>query len=152
MTVRSVLLLSGAILAMAGARPLRAQTDTTLVRALSAVLADSLLGGRISTKPIIWIEAKTPFELATARSVANHPRLRGPVRDPDHLVWVRLARVEREADTTSVVVEFGQTYADSGTFTFWREQWAFLFIPAPSGWQFVRKQFLRHGDGGPVRG
>lgn len=152
MRSRIILFVAAAACILAGTRPLHAQTDTTLVGAVSTVLADSLLGGRISTRPIIWIEAKTPFELAIARSLADHPRLRGPVRDPAHLMWVRIARVEREADTTSVVVEFGQDSGGSGMFTFWREQWAFLFTPAPSGWQFVRKRFLLHGDGGPVRG
>lgn len=150
---RRRLAIAGAFVALIAAPPLRAQAvaDTTLAGAVATVLADSLLG-RISNEPIIWREGSGPIDLEVATALRTHPRLRGPVRDPRHAVWMGIHHVAKQGDTTWVVVQFGQRYRDTGFLTLFIEDRAYLFTRAAAGWRFVRSQFLRHVDGGPVRG
>lgn len=152
---RRRLAMAAAFVALVAGAPLRAQapapSDTTLAGAVAAVLADSLLD-RISDGPIVWRESSGPIDLEVANALRTHPRLRGAVRDPRHAVWMGIHHVAERGDTTCVVVQFGQRYRDTGFLTLFIEDRAYLFTRAAAGWRFVRSQFLRHADGGPVRG
>jgi len=138
---------------LAAARPLAAQAaaDTTLAGAVATVLADSLLG-RLTDGPIIWRESSGSIDAAVSEVLRMHPKFRGPVRDPRHTPWIEVRQVAEQGDTTRVVVEFGQQYRDTGFLTFFTEERAYLFLREEKGWRLVRSQFLRHADGGPVRG
>jgi hypothetical protein len=145
--------LAGVLLALAAARPLRSQAaaDTTLAGAVAAVLADSLLD-HLTRGPIVWRESSGSIDEPVANALRTHPKFRGPVRDPRHALWIGIRQVAEQGDTTWVVVEFGQQYRDTGFLTLFIEERAYLFLREEKGWRFVRSQFLRHADGGPVRG
>lgn len=145
--------LAPVVCALAAARPLQAQAaaDTTLAGAVATVLADSLLD-RLSRDPIVWRESSGPIDAEVFEALRAHPKLRGPVRDPRHALWIGVRQVGEQGDTTWVVVEFGQHYRDTGFLTFFVEERAYLFLREEKGWRFVRSQFIRHSDGGPVRG
>ena len=152
---RRRLAMASAVAAMAAASPLRAQapaaSDTTLAGAVATVLADSLLD-RITHDPIIWRGDSGPIDLEVANALRTHPKLRGPVRDPRHAMQVGIQQVAEQGDTTWVLVQFEQQYSDTGDFTFFIEERAYLFTRAATGWRFARSEFVRHADGGPVRG
>jgi hypothetical protein len=153
MARRVVIAIATALAASAAARPLPAQAaaDTTLAGAVATVLADSLLD-RLTHGPIIWRESSGPIDAPVANALRTHPKFRGPVRDPRHTMWIGIHHVAEQGDTTWVVVQFGQDYGGSGFLTLFIEDRAYLFTRAGAGWRFVRSQFLRHADGGPVRG
>jgi len=140
-------------LGMAAVRPLHAQAapDTTLASAVATVLADSLLD-RLTSGPLLWQPNTGWIDLAVANALRTHPKFRGPVRDPRHMLWVGIRHVEEHGDTARVIVESGQQYRDTGTFTFYVDSRAYLFIRAKEGWRFVRSRYLEHADGGFVRG
>jgi|GEM_PF-2742202 hypothetical protein len=142
-----------ALFALTAARPVRAQAaaDTTLAGAVATVLADSLLD-RLTDGPIVWRESSGSIDDAVANALRTHPKLRGPVRDPRHMMWIGIQHVAEQGDTTWVVVQFGQDYGGSGFLTLFIEDRAYLFTRTGGRWRFVRSQFLRHADGGPVRG
>jgi len=142
-----------ALLALPMTRPLAAQaaTDTTLAGAVATVLADSLLD-RLTDGPIVWRESSGSIDAPVSEALRMHPKFRGPVRDPRHALWIGIPQVAEQGDTTWVVVKFGQEASDTGDFTFFIEERAYLFLREDKGWRFVRSQFLRHADGGTVRG
>jgi len=145
--------LAGALCALYTAAPLCAQAgaDTTLAGAVATVLADSLLD-HLTSGPIVWRESSGPLSLEVGNALRTHRKLGGPVRDPRHALWLGVRQVTEQGDTAWVVVEFEQQYADTGSLTFFTEERAYLFARASEGWRFVRSQFIRHADGGPVRG
>jgi hypothetical protein len=152
MARRVVIGIASALVALTAARPLPAQAaaDTTLAGAVATVLADSLLD-RLTDDPIIWRESSGPIDAPVAHALRTHPKFRGPVRDPRHTMWMGIQHVAEQDDTTWVVVQFGQDFGGSGL-TLYIEDRAYLFTRTGAGWRFVRSQFLRHADGGPVRG
>lgn len=115
------------------------------------MLADSLLD-RLTDGPILWQESSGSIDAPVANALRLHPKFRGPVRDPRHTMWMGIHHVAEEGDTTWVVVQFGQDYARTGFLTLFIEERAYLFTRADAGWRFVRSRFLRHADGGAVRG
>lgn len=107
---------------LAAARPLQAQAagDTTLAGAVATVLADSLLD-RLTRGPIVWRESSGPIDPEVFEALRTHPKLRGPVRDPRHALWIGVRQVGEQGDTTWVVVEFDRHYRDIGFLTFFIE-------------------------------
>jgi hypothetical protein len=143
--------LAGAVCTAAPPLPAQAAADTTLAGAVATVLADSLLH-RLADGPIIWRENTGSIDAAVASALRTHPKFRGPVRDPRRTMWTGISQVAERGDTTWVVVESGRDYGGSGELTFFVDERAYLFTRAGGGWRFVRSKFLRHLDGGSVRG
>jgi hypothetical protein len=147
------LVVSATFCAAAAHRPLTAQAagDTTgLAQAAALAITDSALVRLGET--VLWEHSGTPLDSAVARIVTRTSRVGAPVADSTFAVWIGLGRELVGTDTATLIVETHQQYARTGTFTFWTEQNAYDFQRVARGWRFVRKRFLRHGDGGPVRG
>jgi hypothetical protein len=148
--------------ALAAPRRAAAQTgaDTTeLAPAVAALLADSLLDRMTNDKPIVWDHSsRAPdfgaLNAAVAGLLRMHPRLRGPVADRFHTMWIYIRQASASGDSARVEVEFGQDYGGGGELTFWTERRAYFFAreAKKTGWRFVRSLFIEHADGGPVRG
>ena len=152
---RPLAALAGVIFALVGARPLPAQTDkdtSELARAVATVLADSMLSSWAKKEPLVWRYSHLPLDSAVARILGGHPRFQAPVTDSAHAVWVGIGNVEMGADTARVTVRREQDYGGSGPLTFWMDSTPYVFERVRDGWRFIRREFTRHADGGPVRG
>jgi hypothetical protein len=154
---RLLIALIAAFFALSAAQPLPAQTaaDTLeLAQAVAPVLVDSLVGRVSAGEPIVWLDSRSALNTAVGGILGGHPRLRGPLPDPAHTMWMMINRVTTSGDTARVVVEFGQDYADCGEFTFWTERRAYFFAreAKKTVWRFVGSRFIEHADGGWVRG
>lgn len=148
---------AGAILALAEAPPLRAQTvaDTPeLARAVASVIADSVLArGRM--EPVVWRHSHLPLDSAVARLLADDPHFRAPAADSAHTMWMAIREVAHEADAAVVTFEIGQDGKSKGETelpTSWTEMRGYVFERAGTGWRFVQTDFVRNLDAGPVRG
>lgn len=142
-----------AICALAMARPLRAQTpaaDPELARAVAAALADSMLSRGGGRHPRVWRPSALPLDSAVARALAGHPSFRGLV--DGRTIGMGIVGVTQQGDTARVEVEQEQDYGGDGPLTFWQERRMYVFVRAGAGWRFAGTEFIRHADGGPVRG
>jgi hypothetical protein len=156
MTFRPPLMIIGAvILALGAARPARAQSqpDTAgLVRAVASIVADSVIP-RVSKGPVYILTPATPFDSAIAAILRTAP---GTVTfgtgRPRAYEWVGTRGYTVQGDTVSVLVEVGMTAPGSGPIDTYIEENLHLFVRDTGGWRYIRRQFVRGMDLGPVRG
>lgn len=142
-----------AICALAMARPLPAQTpaaDPELAREVAAVLADSMLSRGGGRHPRVWLPSALPLSSAVARVLAGHPSFRGPVNG--RTIGMGIVGATQQGDTARVEIQQEQDLGGDEFPTFWQERTMYVFVRAGTGWRFVRTEFIRHADGGPVRG
>lgn len=138
-----------------GTAPARAQAapDTAgLVRAVGAVLADSVIPRLVLRDPVYLLPPETPFDSAAA---ALLDPVRGVKRGdlPESGGAMGTRGFTLHGDTATVVVESRSWIPPSkGLITMYVETHHYLFVPGPSGWRFVRRQFIRGADLGAVRG
>lgn len=149
-----ILLLAAALLAL-GAAPARAQAapDTAgLARAVGAVLADSVIPRLVLRDPVYLLPPETPFDSAAA---ALLDPVRGVKRGdlPESGEAIGTRGFTLHGDTATVAVESRSWVPPSkGLITLYVETNHYLFVPGPSGWRFVRRQFIQGADFGAVRG
>lgn len=154
--LRTWLGMTGAALALGAAPSVRAQAapDTAaLVRAVGAVLADSVvprLGDR-APNYVMW--STTPFDSAVAAVLLAVPGLRPPPdRYPAAYERVGTRGFVMEGDTAVVRVE-AASHADSrGDITTYIETYRYRFVRDGRGWRYLRRDFVGGADAGPVRG
>lgn len=155
MKLRIFLVIAIAMAGLAVARPAHAQPDTsTLAPAVGAWLADSLLNRMPDDRPFYITTPTTPFDsvVAVGMQASHRAEPVGARRTPKH-EWVATRGFTLLGDTAAVLVEMGTTSPDEGhAIDTYIEQHLYLFIPAGSGWKFVRRRFVRGMDLGPVRG
>lgn len=146
-----------AILALGGARTAgaQAQPDTAaLVRAVTSVLADSVMPRLVRSDPLFVATPAAAFDSATAAILRAVPGARTfpPDRPPSYW-WIGTRGFTMQGDTAAVMVEMGsKAPSDGRAIDTYIEQNLFLFVPEGSGWRYVRRQFVRGMDLGPVRG
>jgi hypothetical protein len=150
MTVAAILVLGGARRASAQAQP-----DTAgLVRAVTSVLADSVMPRLMRGEPLFVAAPAAAFDSATAAILLGVPGARpfGPERLPQY-GWIGTRGFTMHGDTAAVMVERGsKAPSDGRAIDTYIEQNLFLFVPDASGWRYVGRQFVRGMDLGPVRG
>jgi hypothetical protein len=146
-----------AILVLGGARTAsaQAQPDTAgLVRAVTSVLADSVMPRLMRSEPLFVATPAAAFDSATAAILRGVPGARtfGPDRLPQY-GWIGTRGFTMQGDTAAVMVEMGsKAPSDGRAIDTYIEQNLFLFVPDASGWRYVRRRFVRGMDLGPVRG
>jgi hypothetical protein len=69
----------------------------------------------------------------------------------DTAQWIVTRGAEMRGDTAAVLVEVGTTRRPGGLHTY-IETNRYLFIRTPSGWKFIRREFVSGADIGEVRG
>ena len=155
---RDLLGMAGAaILVVAGAptASAQAQPDTAgLVRAVTSVLADSVMPRLTRGDALFVATPATAFDSATATILRGVPGARafGPDRLPQY-AWVGTRGFTMQGDTAAVMVEWGsKAPSDGRAIDTYIEQNLYLFIPDGAGWRYVRRRFVRGMDLGPVRG
>jgi hypothetical protein len=159
MKPRMLLVVAGAaILASGGARTAgaQAQPDTTgLARAAGTFVADSVLPRVSSSGPVYLSEPTSAFDSAVAATIrqvspraATFPsRARLPAYD-----WMGTRGYSLRGDSVAVMVEIGTHDDAHDPITTYIEENLYLFVRDGRGWRFVRREFVRGMDLGPVRG
>jgi hypothetical protein len=158
MKLRITLLLMPAIamLALGAVRTASAQAQPDpdgLAAAAAAIVAESVLPRLGGCDPVYIRTPETPFDSAVAallRAVPDTRTFGGP--GPESYVWVGTRGYTLQGDTASVLVEFGTRVPPDGGIDTYTEHNRYLFVRAASGWRFVRREFVRGMDAGPVRG
>jgi hypothetical protein len=141
--------------------------DTTeLADAVARVIGDSLLprlrsGSRSLLPhqhrgdPMFVAKATTDFDARVVRTLQEVHRLPFLKAQADTALWVGTRGATVRGDTAAVLVEVGtrrrpapanfpiHTYVETSRY---------LFVRAPRGWRFVRREFVRGADIGSVRG
>jgi hypothetical protein len=157
MKLRITLLVAAvAMLAPGGPRTASAQAQPDpagLVDAVGAIVTDSVIS-RVRGCDLVYIGTpETPFDSAVAtllRAVPDTRTFGAP--GPESYVWVGTRGYTLQADTASVLVEFGTRVPPDGGIDTYIEHNRYVFVRAGSGWRFVRREFVRGMDAGPVRG
>ncbi|HEY0015219.1 MAG TPA: hypothetical protein VGC13_02830 [Longimicrobium sp.] len=157
MKLRIMLLTAAvALLAPGGARTASAQAQPDpdgLAAAVGAIVADSVLPRLGGCDPVYIRTPETPFDSAVAALLRTEPDTRafGASR-PEAYEWVGTRGYTLQGDTASVLVEVGARTPPNGGIDTYIEENRYLFIRAGGGWRFVRREFVRGMDLGPVRG
>lgn len=152
-----LVIIGAAILVLGGARTVSAQArpDTAgLMHAVTSVLADSVMPRLGRREPLFVATPATAFDSATAVILRAVPGARtfGPERPPAY-GWIGTRGFTMRGDTAAVMVEVGsKAPSDGRAIDTYIEQNLYLFVPDASGWRYVRRQFVRGMDLGPVRG
>ncbi|HEX6373967.1 MAG TPA: alpha/beta hydrolase-fold protein [Longimicrobium sp.] len=143
MKLRIILVIAGAMLNAAVARTAQAQPDTrTLAPAIGRWLADSLLDRMADDSPFYINTPTTPFDSVVAAGMqASHRTEPAGAPRPAQHEWVATHGFTLRGDTAAVAVEMGTTKPGEGgaAATTYVEQHLYLFVPAGSGWRFVRR-------------
>jgi hypothetical protein len=146
---------AAAVLVLGTAPAARAQAapDTAgLARAVGALLVDSVVP-RLSRDHGVYLrDPATPFDSAVAAVLREVPGVKGSGARPDTVEWIGTLGFTLRGDTAAVLVEVGTSAPGEGPIDTYVEHNAFLFVPGPSGWRFVRREFVQGADFGPVRG
>lgn len=157
MKLRIMLLMAAvAMLAPGGVRTASAQAQPDpdgLVGAVGAFVTDSVISRVGGCGPVYIRTPETPFDSAVAAILRTAPDTRtfGASR-PEAYEWVGTLGYTMRGDTASVLVEVGDRTPPNGGIDTYIEQNRYLFVRAGSGWRFVRREFVRGLDLGPVRG
>lgn len=150
-----ILLVIAALLALAPARAAvaQAQPDTAgLARAVATVLADSLIPRISDRSPVYLMEVDAAFDFAVRALLKSAPGVNPAPRPSRFGEWVGTRGFTMRGDTAAVLVEFGTAQPTRGPIDTYIEHNEYLFVPGPSGWRFVRREFVRGMDLGGVRG
>lgn len=126
-----------------------------LAAAVGAFLADSLITRKSSDEPMYISAPGTAFDSAVAAILRTVPRVRTfEARRPAGYVWIATRGLTMRGDTAAVMVEMGVRHPPDGSIIdTYIEQNLYFFVPgAAAGWRFVRREFVRGMDLGPVRG
>jgi len=133
----------------------QAQPDADgLARAVASVIADALTACRGGCRSTFIPEPRTAFDSAVAVIRHAHPRAVpfGPQRPPSY-GWIGTRGFTMRGDTAAVLVEAGsKAPSDGRAIDTYIEENLYLFIPDGAGWRFLRREFVRGMDLGPVRG
>ncbi|HET7233798.1 MAG TPA: hypothetical protein VFJ16_27555 [Longimicrobium sp.] len=87
-----------------------------------------------------------------ARIIARDARLGFRERGSDLSLHIGIPRATVTADSAHVMVGYRQQITRTGDLNFYIEENQYLFARDAAGWRYVRRVFVRHGDGGCVRG
>lgn len=159
MRVRTWLVIAAcAVLNLAAAPAARAQApvDTAgLARATGAFLVDSVLP-HVGREDATFISAPgTAFDSAVAAILDEAPGTErfGPTRPPA-FGWIGTRGFTVRGDTVAVLVVVGDKARPDPreTIDTYIEENRFLFVREARGWRYVRREFVRGMDAGPVRG
>jgi hypothetical protein len=153
MTRKRILLMAMA-LCCAAARPLAAQAadGTGLERAVATVLADSLFKGERGEEPRVWVHSGIPLDSAVARIISRDARLNFRERGSELSLYIGIPRASVTADSAHVLVSYRQRVSLTGDLDSYMEENEYVFARDAARWRYVRRVFVRHADGGRVRG
>ncbi|HEX6038330.1 hypothetical protein [Longimicrobium sp.] len=147
MKPRLLLTAVAAILAHAPAARTQVTEDTALVDAVSYV-AQGNYKHRLEVAP-----GETAFDSAVAGRLRALPAATLPPPQPGYRDWVGTQGVTFAGNTAAVVVRFGTSAPPDGSLIdTYIEDTRYLFVREGAGWRFLRCEFLRGMDLGPVRG
>lgn len=155
-TQRHTYLWMAALLSVAtlgGGRAAAAQTasDTTEVaQAVTSFISDSVIPRLGKRTPLLGEPTQAFDRWVTLRLQQAH-RLELMPTPADTADWVVTRGFTVNGDTAAVLVEVG-TRARPGSIHTYIEQNRYYFVRAPSGWKYVRREFVRGADIGDVRG
>lgn len=154
MKPRNILLIAGAVILSARTADAQAQPDTAgLVRAVAALVADSIIP-RLGDPPVYIQAPRTPFDSAVAALLRTEPGTAVfPSNErPPAYEWTGTRGYVMRGDTVAVLVEWGTTAPSDGLIDTYIEENLHLFVRDGRGWRYVRREFVRGMDAGPVRG
>jgi hypothetical protein len=154
-----LLVIAGAaVLASGRVRTVSAQArpDTTgLARAVGTFVADSVVPRVSRQGPVYLAEPASAFDSAVAVVIRRvSPRTAtfpSPARPPAY-EWIRTRGYSLRGDSVAVMVEIGSHSDTNDPITTYIEENLYLFVRDGRGWRFVRREFVRGMDLGPVRG
>lgn len=147
-----------------GSRPAPAQSsaDTiALANAVGDVIGNSLVpalrhGGSLFPHdnrgdPIFLLEPTTAFDGWVTLRLEQAHGLTLMQAQLDTMQWIVTRGMSMRGDTAAVLVEVGTRRRPGGLHTY-VETNRHLFVRTPSGWSFIRREFVRGADAGDVRG
>lgn len=123
--------------------------DTALARATAATILD---GGGRGRGPDLFLLAPPADRFDTLTAVellAQAPGRQDP--EADYALYIGTRGVQLAGDTAVVTVVMHQQTRNTGM-NWWEQIETFRFVPEGDGWRFVQRVFVRHSDGGSVRG
>jgi ketosteroid isomerase-like protein len=125
-----------------------------LAAAVGAILADLVVAKISPAHPLYLSAPGTAFDSAVAAILVAAPPVRPfGTRRPASYQWITTRGFTLRGDTAAVVVEVGSTDPGEGrSIDTYIEQNLYFFVPDAAGWRFVRREFVRGTDLGPVRG
>jgi hypothetical protein len=156
MRARAVFAIAGAaLLAMGHARTAHAQAqpDTAgLAEAVASTLVSGLASARYTHR--LEVDAgSTAFDSAVAGRLRTLPAAGLPEGPAGDRSWVGVHGATLQGDTAAVLVRFGSSVPPDGRLiTTYIETQRYFFVREPSGWRFLRRDFVSGADIGPVRG
>lgn len=145
-------LLLAALRAAPGASAQGPADSAELVRAVAAVLHDSLLVRMRDGSPVFLGEPATPFDERVAARLREAHRLATLTAGADTAQWVATRGLALRGDTAEVLVETGYRDRPSDFIDTCIETTRYLFVRTPAGWRLARREFVRGADYGGVEG
>lgn len=139
---------------LGGGRAASAQTraDTMEVaQAVASFVGDSLLPRLGPRSSVLLGEPTQAFDRWVTLRLQEAHRLEMMPTQADTAQWVVTRGFAVRGDTAAVLVEVG-TRARSRDLDTYIEQNRYYFVRKPSGWKFVRREFVSGADAGSVRG
>ena len=141
--------------ALGGGRAASAQTPSDTMEVAQAVadlVGDSLLPRMGRHRPPLLGEPTQAFDRWVTLRLQEAHRLEMMPTQADTAQWVGTRGFDVRGDTAAVLVEVGTTARPSRGIHTYIEQNRYYFVRAPSGWKYVRSEFVSGADAGDVRG
>lgn len=123
-----------------------------LVQAVSEALGDSFIRQLQGDRNTYLEEPVSRFDAWVMRRLQDAHGLPLMPTGADTATWVGTRGFAVDGDTAAVMVELGTRSLPSEGIHTYIETHRFLFVRAPEGWRFVRREFVRGVDMGNVRG
>jgi hypothetical protein len=142
--------------ATVGMRPAvaaQAPADTAgLVTAVAGLIGDSILPRLSSRNRAFLGEPTTSFDATVSLQLEQTRGLTLLPARPDTAEWVVTRGYSIAGDTASIMIEVGTTTRPREGIDTYIETNRYVLVRTPTGWRFVRREFVGGADLGAVRG